>query len=72
MLATLLTATNEQPLFSVPNLVIFIVVAAVFYPIQKKIRETVSRRRRERWAEEEQLTEQDGEPHDRPAGDTQP
>jgi flagellar biosynthesis/type III secretory pathway M-ring protein FliF/YscJ len=53
VLATLPTATTEQTVFSVTNLVILIVVAAVFYPLQKKLRETVSRRRRERWEAEE-------------------
>ena len=69
MLATLPTATNDQPIFSVTNLVILIVVAAIVYPLQKKIRETVSRRRRERWAEEERLAEQEAERRDGPSGD---
>ena len=72
MLATLPTATNDQPLISVTNLVILIIVAAVFYPLQKKIRETVSRRRRERWAEEEGAPEHDLDDRDRPFGDSQP
>ena len=59
MLATLPTATTEPTVFSVTNLVILIVVAAVFYPLQKKLRETVSRRRRERWQEEERLAERE-------------
>jgi hypothetical protein len=72
VLATLPTATNDQPLISVTNLVILIIVAAVFYPLQKKIRDTVSRRRRERWAEEEGATEHDLDDRDRPSGDSQP
>jgi hypothetical protein len=65
VLATLTTATSDPPVFSVTNLVILIVVAAIVYPLQKKLRETVSRRRKERWAEEERRAgleggEQDG------------
>jgi hypothetical protein len=51
--ATLATAATDQPAFSVANLLILLVVAAVLYPLQKKLRESVSRRRRERWAEED-------------------
>lgn len=72
MLATLPTATTDQTFFSVTNLVILIVVAAIFYPLQKKLRETVSRRRRERWAEEEGRTERDPDERDRPSGDPRP
>lgn len=72
MLATLTTATPEQTVFSVTNLVIFIVVAAIFYPLQKKLRETVSRRRRERWAEEDRLAGREPGESDRPPGDPQP
>ena len=62
MFATLTTATAEQPVFSVANLVILIVVAAILYPLQKKLRQVVSRRRRERWAEEDRRAnlERDG------------
>ncbi|MFM6850884.1 MAG: hypothetical protein ACKOVB_17465 [Terrabacter sp.] len=68
MLATLATATSNQPSFSVTNLIILIVVAAVVYPLQKKLRESVSRRRKERWAEKDRLADlqrdqQDGPEH---------
>lgn len=66
MLATLPSATNNPPVFSVTNLVILIVVAVVVYPLQKKLRESVSRRRRERWAEEDRLASADLERRDRP------
>jgi hypothetical protein len=66
VLATLPTATNNPPAFSVTNLVILLVVAAVVYPLQKKLRESVSRRRRERWAEEDRLAEAELEQRDRP------
>lgn len=69
MFATLPSATADQPVFSVANLVILIVAAAILYPLQKKLREAVSRRRRERWAEEERLTGHQPEPGDRPAPD---
>ncbi len=57
MLATLATATSNQPTFSVTNLIILIVVAAVVYPLQKKLRESVSRRRKEQWAEKDRLAD---------------
>ena len=50
VLATLPVAAPEQTGFSFTNLLILAVVIAVFYPVQKKIREVASRRRRERWA----------------------
>ena len=65
MLATLPTA-DGPPVFSATNLVILIIVAAVLYPVQKKLRESVSRRRRERWAEEERLAELEREERDGP------
>jgi hypothetical protein len=66
VLATLATATSNAPSFSVTNLIILIVVAAVVYPLQKKLRQSVSRRRRERWAEEDRLAELEREQQDRP------
>ena len=59
MFATLPTASADQPAFSVANLVILVVVAAILYPLQKKLRQVVSRRRRERWAEEEGRAERE-------------
>ena len=53
VLAALPVATSNQPGFSFTNLLILLAVIAVFYPVQKKIREVVSRRRHERWAQEE-------------------
>jgi len=66
VLATLPVAAPNQTGFSFANLLILAVVIAVLYPVQKKIRETASRRRRERWAEEdraaaEQLRRRDGD-----------
>ncbi len=69
MFATLSTATGDQPGFSVTNLIILLVAVAVFYPLQKKLREVVSRRRRERWAEEARRAEREQEPGDRSAQD---
>jgi hypothetical protein len=71
VLASLATATSNPPVFPVANLVILIVVAAVVYPLQKKLRETVSRRRKERWAEEDRLAELAREEQDRPEGPDQ-
>ena len=72
MLATLQAATTAPPVFSVANLVILIVVAAILYPLQKKLRQVVSRRRRERWAEEDRRADLERGPADRPApGDEQ-
>ena len=66
MLATLPRATNP-PVFSVTTLVILIIVAAVVYPLQKKLRESVSRRRRERWAEEDRLAQRELDERDGPS-----
>jgi hypothetical protein len=72
VLATLPVAAPSQPGFSFANLLILAVVVAVLYPVQKKIREVASRRRRERWAQEEAQQQRaipgDGEePPDAPA-----
>ncbi|HET7800601.1 MAG TPA: hypothetical protein VFL38_09280 [Humibacillus xanthopallidus] len=58
MLATLPVATSSQPGFSFANLLILAVAVAVLYPVQKKIREVASRRRRERWAREDREAEE--------------
>ena len=58
VLATLPVAAPNQTGFSFANLLILAVVIAVLYPVQKKIRETASRRRRECWAEEDRAAEQ--------------
>jgi len=65
VLATLPSATNP-PVFSVTNLVILILVAAVVYPLQKKLRQSVSRRRRERWAEEDRMAQRELDERDGP------
>jgi len=72
VLATLPTATTAQPVFSVTNLVILVILGAIFYPLQKKLRESVSRRRRERWAEEDRLAELEREARDRPPSTDEP
>lgn len=54
------------------NLIILAIVAAVVYPLQKKLRETVSRRRRERWAEEDRLAELERQKQDAPPSDDEP
>ena len=64
-----LPAAAQQPIFPVQNLIILAIVAAVVYPLQKKLRETVSRRRRERWAEEDRLAELERRKHDAPPSD---
>jgi hypothetical protein len=73
VLAALPLATSSQPGFSFTNLLILAVVVAVFYPVQKKIREVASRRRRERWAREEaqqqRATPRDGEGRTDPPAD---
>ncbi|GAA5017850.1 hypothetical protein GCM10023258_04340 [Terrabacter aeriphilus] len=59
MLPTLtsLPTADPGPVLNPTNLLILLVVGAVLYPLQKKLREAVSRRRRERWAEEDRLAE---------------
>ena len=69
MLATLQAATTAPPVFSATNLVI---LGAIFYPLQKKLRESVSRRRRERWAEQDRLAELEREERDRPPSTDEP
>ncbi|GAA2026407.1 hypothetical protein GCM10009740_15250 [Terrabacter terrae] len=52
------------------NLIILGIVAAVVYPLQKKLRETISRRRLERWAEEDRQAELERQEQDaRPSDD---
>jgi hypothetical protein len=55
--STMAAAAADQPVFSATNLIILLVAAAIFYPLQKKVRDVVSRRRRERWAEQDRLAE---------------
>lgn len=54
------------------NLIILAIVVAVVYPLQKKLRETVSRRRRERWAEEDRQAELQRQEQGAPARDDGP
>ena len=58
VLVTLSSANGTTSTFSWTNLIILLVVAAIFYPLQKKLRDTVSRRRKERWAEEDRRAEE--------------
>ncbi len=44
----------QQGGFSWVNLAILVVVAVVVWPLYKRLRSSISRRRRERWAREEQ------------------
>ena len=67
MSPTLATAAAGQPGFSPVNLIILLVAVALLYPLQKKLRESVSRRRRERWAEEDRLAQLERDARDRPA-----
>ncbi len=47
-------AAAPQGGFSWVNLAIFVVVALVVWPLYKKLRASISRGRRERWAREEE------------------
>ena len=58
MLSTLVTETTATGGFPVTGLITIVVAAAIFYPVQKKVREAASRSRRERWAEEDRVAEQ--------------
>jgi hypothetical protein len=55
---TLPAATGTTPTFSPINLILLLMVAAVFYPLQKRLRERVSRRRKQRWAEEDRQAQE--------------
>jgi len=59
--STIPAAAADQSVFSATNLIILLVAAAIFYPLQKKVRDVVSRRRRERWAEQDRLAEMEQE-----------
>jgi len=50
----LVDAAAQQGGFSWVNLAILVVVALVAWPLYKKLRASISRSRRERWAREEQ------------------
>lgn len=71
MLATLATATSNQSSFSMTNVIILILVAAVAYPLQKKLRESVSRRRKEQWAEKDRRADLERDQQDGPQGPDQ-
>lgn len=52
VLTTLMAQTHDGP-FTVTGLIIVLIVFAVVWPLQRRLRDSVSRRRRERWAQEE-------------------
>ena len=56
MLTTLIAETASGHGFPVQGLITLLVAAAIFYPVQKKVRKVASRHRRERWAQEGLLT----------------
>ena len=58
MLANLSTATGSPATFSWTSVIILLVAAAIFYPVQKWLRERVSTRRKERWAEEDRQAQE--------------
>jgi len=56
MLSMLTADTVPQPGgFSFVNLLVLLVVAGLVWPLWRRLRASVSRNRRERWAHEEQL-----------------
>ena len=65
MLATLPVAAPAQNGFPFINLLILALVIAVLYPVQKRLRDTLSRRRRERWAREDDAAQHRLEQQDR-------
>ena len=65
MLATLTGATPPPSGFSFTTLLVLALIIAVVYPVQKKIRDTLSRRRRERWAREDAVVQERLEQQDR-------
>ncbi len=64
MLTTLVAETASGQGFPVQGLITLVVAGAIFYPVQKKVRQVASRHRRERWAQEGLLT-----PEELPGGD---
>ncbi len=59
MFITLITETGPGHGFPVQGLITLLVAAVIFYPVQKKVREVARRRRRERWAQEGLLTQEE-------------
>ncbi len=59
MFTTLITETSAGRGFPVQGLITLLVAAVIFYPVQKKVREAASRRRRERWEQEGLLTQEE-------------
>ncbi|MDN5790557.1 MAG: hypothetical protein L0H25_06800 [Micrococcales bacterium] len=53
MHTVMLTQAGTQGGFSWSGLVIVLIAFAVFYPLQARLRTTLSERRRRRWAEQE-------------------
>ncbi|MDN5766781.1 MAG: hypothetical protein L0H96_18020 [Humibacillus sp.] len=51
MFTTLITETGTGGGFPVQGLITVLVIVAIFYPVQKRVRKAASLRRRERWAE---------------------
>lgn len=59
MFTTLITETGTGGGFPVQGLITVLVVVAIFYPVQKRVRKAASVRRRERWAREGLLTQEE-------------
>ena len=59
MLTTLIAATGTGNGFPVQGLITVLVIVAIFYPVQKRVRKAASLRRRERWAEAGLLTQEE-------------
>jgi hypothetical protein len=74
---TLSTATTQPNGFSVTNLLVALVFVLLFWLFQRWLRDRVSTRRRERWAEEDRREQESlGDEHtgdaDHPVGPTSP
>ncbi|MBB2985505.1 hypothetical protein [Terracoccus luteus] len=65
MFVSLAGAAQQSTGFSVGALITLLVVAAVVYPLQKRLREKLSRERRARYLEEDRLA---AERRDRESG----
>lgn len=62
MCAALLAETNSHTGFSWWGLLIVLIVFAVVYPLQARLRKSLSERRRRRWAEQEGTVPRSSDP----------
>ncbi|GAB3074649.1 hypothetical protein GCM10027053_45590 [Intrasporangium mesophilum] len=58
MFANLASATGSPTTFTWANIIILLAAVVILYPLQKWLRGSVSKRRKERWAEEDRQAQE--------------